>query len=675
MYFNSNPNVLTGFFSISGSNGSSSIVDFENCKTGIYAKGCDVEILNNNFIGCETGIFIDRCYGKNIRIINNSINCYYFNCNKSIGILLYQNDPVFKSVISNNTITILPCGSLSGCIVEAGMGNPGGPDEFLNNTLYIDENSNMTWKFGYYGNSNSGVNFGEMNTVYLPGTSINQVGLLFVNGNNNIIRNNSVFGPGALIGNINLKYPKGLLANSMKNTLYQCNYFNNIFNGMTYEGSCLGSDNLIKGNIIEDYYLGLYYNSTSLTGPQEYQGNQWLGANYYFGAVNDNPNFTNSLYKVNPISNNFMPTTPYINPNNTGWFLPGSSSNYFCSTSLIEDIETNIQFNLTDYLIAKDSLYGNIFPNILNWNAQRYLFDKIYDNIDSLPSNNLMMNFLLNHSGNSAYCFYLNSRNRHEALRMYENLKEYKILHKNLSDSLLLNLNYINNIINSSISGEDSLTIFILREKIVHQYDSLLFVLDSLSKIDLENRNLSISTLLIQNENLSTSTIYEENEKQLINIYLAKLLQPHTNFSLEQLSSIYDIAIQCPLTGGNAVFWARSLYLPYGSIVLNDDSLCNLIDISSKNGGSSIFRQRLNRFCFYPNPANESVNITYDTLMDKKCIVKLKNLVGITVANYTISLNSGKESINLKGLRPGIYFVSCYAEDDTFELGKLIIVH
>ena len=75
---------------------------------------------------------------------------------------------------------------------------------------------------------------------------------------------------------------------------------------------------------------------------------------------------------------------------------------------------------------------------------------------------------------------------------------------------------------------------------------------------------LTIGSVKAANATVGTSETIEQNEKQVNNVYLSTIAKSIDGFTADQVSALFDIANQCPMVGGNAVYRARALYALIG---------------------------------------------------------------------------------------------------------------
>lgn len=101
--------------------------------------------------------------------------------------------------------------------------------------------------------------------------------------------------------------------------------------------------------------------------------------------------------------------------------------------------------------------------------------------------------------------------------------------------------------------------------------------------------------------------LLEQNRKTVDRIYLQTLARGIYTLTQNQRDSLWEIAIQCPAEGGNAVYEARSLYgLGLGTAAFDDEQLCAT---EQRHAFSKQNTTQALAITLAPNPANDRVMI------------------------------------------------------------------
>lgn len=153
-------------------------------------------------------------------------------------------------------------------------------------------------------------------------------------------------------------------------------------------------------------------------------------------------------------------------------------------------------------------------------------------------------------------------------------------------------------------------------------------------------------------------------------IYLQTLAIGIGEFSEEQLSSLLDIASQCPQDGGDGVYRARSLYAySYPDFIFNDAE-CEAIEFRNSKMNSTL---EMVNFTLKPNPANTTVLLKFLNDFEFEAQVKIINLLGEIVSEHEKSIDGSNLTLDLSKLGAGIYFVQVWSNGKVVSSKKLSI--
>ncbi|MBL0051202.1 MAG: T9SS type A sorting domain-containing protein [Bacteroidetes bacterium] len=130
-------------------------------------------------------------------------------------------------------------------------------------------------------------------------------------------------------------------------------------------------------------------------------------------------------------------------------------------------------------------------------------------------------------------------------------------------------------------------------------------------------------------------------------LYIADTLEPEEGV-VEELTAI---AYTHPFYGGQAVYWARA--------ILHID----VVDIlppfrrgKPKNATTTIIE---NALTYYPNPANNILNIASKNKFTIDSRIIIKNQLGQIVIAHELPFNKIETALNIESLKAGCYFI-CY---------------
>ena len=76
---------------------------------------------------------------------------------------------------------------------------------------------------------------------------------------------------------------------------------------------------------------------------------------------------------------------------------------------------------------------------------------------------------------------------------------------------------------------------------------------------------------------------------------------------------------------------------------------------------------------FHPNPATLKTEIQFSLLEDAKGEIEIYDLLGNLTRSYSLNKQIGKLTMELDGLKPGMYFANIKINDKIHEIKRLII--
>jgi hypothetical protein len=163
-----------------------------------------------------------------------------------------------------------------------------------------------------------------------------------------------------------------------------------------------------------------------------------------------------------------------------------------------------------------------------------------------------------------------------------------------------------------------------------------------------------------------------KNEQLINDIYLSYFTPGAADITDQVINQIKSVASQCPLSGGNAVFRARALLIPYDDKEYDDVALCQRLD-SERVGGTTPEA----RLTVYPNPAYDMVviEIPKNLILGEESSLDLVNTLGQVVRTEKISNSSLRVEMNVKGLPSGLYSCTLMKNDKPFIYKKIMVIN
>jgi PKD repeat protein len=661
-------------------------LNFSNCFRGIIIDKMNLTAQNNYMENMVYGIWAARGMLPNIDIGNNCIEA----TNKGIY-LYYPTNPVNNFTIHHNSISIPSTTGIGIEFNQNALIPPAGSVDISFNVVYAPK--------GIFSNYTSHSNITN-NIITITNSSNLSEGIDLTLCDKASLLCNQITGPSS---NMQSNATIGLRVNNTTNSTLQCTILNNTYSGIKIEGACNGTS--LIANSFDTHRWGLWYTNFAVTGDQsssildlEKNGNTWTvntnmpgraGA-YHLG---DDPIIIQSLFgTTSNLSTLFTPqririrNTTFIAGDPIDplydldqiWFRTGEGGNIECDECNFFELLSNFENDNTetslDRAIANEELVFSDYQEELKWIQDGYLYKKLSEEL-TLLENSAMEDF------------YENVENASTAL--YKNIeldiKEAVTLdpvNKQLLEGLLANIKTrmeVLKLLDEAIQQSETPVqgLLALRES---ESEALLQEEQSYKAALAGYENLySGQSGLINQDNilLPANKIYEINWKLVnsINTQLATEREPDLNE--EQIQSLSDIASQCPLTGGNAVFVARSLLStvhPTAVYVDYDICLSEGVVWHSEEQEEEM-EDKTRAFFLHPNPADGTLNISWDVSANKVISVSIFDAFGNMFRDLTTSLNPSGIQLDISDLPSGAYLICINTGDHMVFKDKFIVIH
>lgn len=634
---------------------------FSNCELGIYSNGVPVTIIGNNMTEMNHGILLSKLPAGS----TSSVTVNTINCNRD-GIISQFPEGIKNLNINANNILVDNTSGTS----NYGIGIASYDGSLKKSNISILSNI-IEMNRGTEGILIQGVqsNIVANNTVNFVNASVEGAsGISGYDAKGNIISCNSVFGSTSVSTFNQRGYHFGL---SQANEI-SCNYSTDIYYGFEFNGGCEMRDQYI-GNTMNNHNVGLYLTMDGLIDEQWHRGNKWLGA--YSNpnsneAVDFNP--TVSRFFVNPNDGtDFNPAAP--DPAN-GFFISDNSSLAFrCDEQKVCGSKEGGSNNFGDIseMIAEGTYNPTNFPEESKWLARVFLFQKLLNEPTALIDPTLLAFYNYNLNGNIEKInqIRLESENLDS-----KSASDSTILENN--DSLLHETMYMIESCSKSYS-EGNIT--------EQQYNSTIGYLKQVIE-SLVNSNKQISDALKTqkgtnadnirsfNDVISSTEHYELNEKFVNDVYLRTVAKGNMEIPISDQSQLLSIAHECPFTGGQSVYIARSLYRLVNQNEFYDDyPLCHAIGLMRKRstGYEGITLQSY----LYPNPANNTATLAYYLEENTKTTLNIFDSSMKLSSSELLNVSDREKVINLEKLTSGLYIYNIIQNDHVISSGKFSIVH
>lgn len=656
-----------------------------NCNYGIVGKSVESHFYGNTIEAVRYGAVIKASEGQQTWIDGNEISC------SEIGVSLYDCNQGDVRV-NENIINISLTGQLATVINRIGIGlyntmlapqlsnndhNNGGVGDIRGNQINLTSDDPSSYMTGieisnstYFNLQDNIIN--ELNSLSPgPKRAISIVGSSYGQ-----IRDNIISGP-SLTGS--LSNTVGFYVMNSVNMGYCCNEISAVKEGAFFSG--MSDDTEFRVTKFTDIVSkGLIIGNGGIIGPQGapndyFSGNLWIngaGAEHQ-GSLQD---IQQSPFYINPGVDNSYPD-PIPIPNQ-GWFIPSAGAtqlnciNYFNCNIPIYTLSENEPIDERDLVIAGGTLEEDSYGGGIRWEGKRHLYRKIIRN-ELLGEDTSIDNF-----------FQLNSSVALGGLIEIDTAisdlggANNQILtsigdKRNIVKSILEEIWIKDSLISVLPEGSYS-DLLIEKELLKEELNSLLLELNSLEE-DYKLYKLNVAgNISTQNNNIVANEVFEQNRKTMNEIYLDKISLGKLVLDQIDLTRIRDIAEQCPLSGGNAVFQARGILkmVSQDSTFYDDDLLCG--QIMDRDEERLVEDSNINGMEIYPNPATKVLNLSLENMLKSNSIFKVYDLAGKEISSFFLSRDQTQFQFDISDIQSGIYFYECDCGDTTFK-GKIIIIN
>jgi len=163
----------------------------------------------------------------------------------------------------------------------------------------------------------------------------------------------------------------------------------------------------------------------------------------------------------------------------------------------------------------------------------------------------------------------------------------------------------------------------------------------------------------------TTGRTYKKNQQLVNETYLNMLLDDDWEIDSLDQQIVNDIASQCALLGGDAVYRARAILKLFNQSGFNDDSICT--QALQQYGSEKIQDLHKIQVFIQPNPSSDIINIQLDYSEAIIENIVIRDGTGKIINRIKNELNSNYLELSIIELNPGIYFL-----EFEFNNGKLL---
>lgn len=434
-------------------------------------------------------------------------------------------------------------------------------------------------------------------------------------------------------------------------------------NGFSFNGDKCGGTDLGTSHIGK-HSTGLYVSSK--IGPQDLRGNCWLNAsNYSQFAVKCNGNPIASKFKVD---GSILCRFPQGSISPPALFDPTGNGEIGCLPHS-PGVKGN-EMNEWELKIANGEIFQLLTNPVEIWNAQRYLFQKLYLHPELRPNGSLGAAFFQQHLTSLVGQYSTAERLWSETGLPNSVLEQQNTTASNVLWLALKEMAQLDSLINLFPLNGNLQTLKISKATETIEYLNAHQLLTS----QLNSARLqSINDVIAQMEALSVETVFQWNEKRIRILTLLRSIDARS-FTEVELAEIRAIAAQCPELGGISVSVARTL-LPQIEQVLYEslpyDTGCGQLRPNHSDERDNPIEIRPNQYNIFPNPASDLLNVELQQPSNGRMYL-IDGLGRVVVSQETTESNA-YYNLNLAQLPIGAYFLLSVSESQEVSRTQILI--
>ncbi len=325
----------------------------------------------------------------------------------------------------------------------------------------------------------------------------------------------------------------------------------------------------------------------------------------------------------------------------------------------------------SDLVTAVSGWGSSAYGGMLQWESSRRLYERMLDYPELLGDTATTDAFYAG-VATGVIGAYIQAERQAKAIYHYPaaladtigSMLELVELNQLAVDSILTDLT-------SALTALDSATIY-LNANVQHAaIEPISAGLLKASFLAADSRVASSMSALSLTNPLMADSLLAQNRKTVQQIFLQTVAMGYFTLDSAQMAEVSEIAFQCPLQGGSAVYAARALYRLNEDYVFSDDSLCTG---SYERQDISPRQPSVAKLYLMPNPATEMVTIaglSPDTRQPLR--VSLMGADGRLCMDRTMGTDAPFFSVS--SLAPGLYFCRIQVAGEVPKTLKLIVSH
>jgi len=646
---------------------------FRDCATAIFADKMAAHIEHCNMEQVQQGIHLQNARFRRLDIVRNNISA------SRAGINLFQNTPV-RCTVDNNDVLVAGTAYSPG----TGIRMEESPFGVQNYQYYTVQNNTVRMLSGAEGISLQAGRYVQLynNTVQLSETGLPQNGITLWGAGNALVRCNTLLGP----KNYNAAFPnRGIAGLGAYGALISCNTTDYLRTGILFDG--MSDATALRGNNLHRHHTGLQILDNGHIGEQVHHGNRWFGPFTEFGAKHLALAFEvvgQSAFRVDGTASmlqpfDYLPTVSSAFP----WFFDQAVANpvtdiFQCLTSTYDACQTaapplwvKTETDALDNKLAQNALQSPQFAQELGWTGRRHLYSRIAENNLPLQRGTSVRNFYITTATGGAIAKLQQTQQSLQAVYQAESPAGLLLDQQDAALKEGLSQLHRNSLLQQQAATASEQTALTSERALLRSnLHTALAYADALAEDAADAAYVQLGTAAALNATVAATAVYEQNEKHFNNLHIA--WQQAESLTPAQQDALKNIAFQCPWRGGDAVFYARSLYaLLQPNAVYDDALLCSTsgqyIAIPSENAQDS------GSFELYPNPTADIIVLVITPELQTDIILEVFHSSGYLVSRRKVDVQGSQFYIETGDIPNGMYICRVSSEGRSLGSQKVII--
>jgi hypothetical protein len=405
-------------------------------------------------------------------------------------------------------------------------------------------------------------------------------------------------------------------------------------------------------------------NGNAVIGPQIHHRNKWKGSYGGPGALHLGGANTaiQSLFIADDNINSYIPDVlvPEF------WFTNETNDADQYNCNIYPEKNNTKEY---DIRIANGTVKGVNEDGAIQWLAQRRLYERIVNEQFGIAGDGVVDGFIAAAAGNGIqdYANLQQSMQQinqipasdRQVLLQYDSLINQRMIEQQSWQAQLANP-ALTDAQKHAIKGNIQLGQTDLDVQIAGK--------DNFSSAIKEQRNMQVTQILANMPILSGTEVYKTNERTVYRIVLEQYTANDGVLSANQITDLENIAVQCPITGGDAVLQARLLLQQQSEAPIYYDDPAKCASIRTE-GRSDAAIPTLDTLKIAPVPADNYVQVDYNLEADKTLVVV--DALGRICYQTQLSYHQNTATIPVAQLPNGVYYYHIRG----LASGKLIIQH